>query len=450
MHPSSYENMQKCFERFIVPDRLSEAPDVQVLDIGGKDINGNYQPIFGEERFCYRVADMSPGKGVDIVQTDPYHIPLPDSSIDIVLSGQMLEHCEFFWEAFKEMVRILRPDGFIFLIAPSAGAIHRHPVDCYRFYPDAYDALARYSGAYLQKSWLDERGPWRDLVGVFRKQEPQTNPQGGSAEQLRKSLPGCHIPPSSRAHPEAESGRGDIWYLDVLKSIQEAIRPGSYLEIGVQSGKSLALASCPAIGVDPDPHLKVQLGENARVVETTSDLFFEERAQALLDTPPDLVFIDGMHLFENALNDFMHVERLATTTTLAILDDMFPAHPLQAARERQTVAWTGDVWKIYRCLSELRPDLFLLPLDTRPTGMLLVAGLDAGNSVLWSRYNYAVRQYRDRVPEQPPAEVLQRHGALTPDDQRVREVLDTLRKRRTEPLPKPQLVAELRALIARG
>ena len=56
----------------------------------------------------------------------------------------MLEHCEFFWRAFEEVIRVVKDDGFVFLIAPSAGPEHRYPVDCYRFYADAYHALAKY------------------------------------------------------------------------------------------------------------------------------------------------------------------------------------------------------------------------------------------------------------------------------------------------------------------
>ena len=46
--------------------------------------------------------------GVDIRLADPYRIPLPDASVDIVLSGQMLEHNEFFWLTFLEMSRVLK------------------------------------------------------------------------------------------------------------------------------------------------------------------------------------------------------------------------------------------------------------------------------------------------------------------------------------------------------
>ncbi len=169
MHTSSMENMQKCYLKYINASDIEKQKQVVVLDVGGIDINGSYKSIFGKKNFIYLSTDIQEGHGVSIVIKDPNKIPLDDASIDIVISGQTFEHCEFFWMIFTEMVRVLKPDGFIFLIAPSAGPIHRYPVDCYRFYPDAYHALAKYTNCKLIDTWLDDREPWRDLVGVFQR-----------------------------------------------------------------------------------------------------------------------------------------------------------------------------------------------------------------------------------------------------------------------------------------
>ena len=113
MHPSSYENMQKCYERYVATATVGAGEEVVVLDIGGADVNGSYRDIFDGPHFRYLTADISDAEGVDIVLDDPYSIPLADASVDIVLSGQMLEHCEFFWLAFQEMVRLMKPEGFV-------------------------------------------------------------------------------------------------------------------------------------------------------------------------------------------------------------------------------------------------------------------------------------------------------------------------------------------------
>ena len=127
MHASSLENMEKCYRRYIAGGPLEARAETIVLDVGGADLNGSYRDLFANPPFRYRAADLGPGPGVDIVLDDPYRFPLPDWSVDIVISGQALEHAEFFWRMFEEMVRVLRPEGFIFLIAPSGGPIRRSP-----------------------------------------------------------------------------------------------------------------------------------------------------------------------------------------------------------------------------------------------------------------------------------------------------------------------------------
>jgi SAM-dependent methyltransferase len=88
-----------------------------LLDVGGADINdsyGRYREVLSNPPFGYCVADIAPGPGIDIVLGDPYRIPLAECSVDIVISGQAVEHIEFFWRTFQEIVRIVRSDGFIF------------------------------------------------------------------------------------------------------------------------------------------------------------------------------------------------------------------------------------------------------------------------------------------------------------------------------------------------
>jgi hypothetical protein len=152
-----------------------------------------------------------------------------------------------------------------------------------------------------------------------------------------------------------------------------------------------------------------------------------------------------MHLFEYALRDLMHAERHAVPTTLVVIDDIFPNHPRQATRERQTQVWTGDVWKLHRCLRETRPDLFLLALDTHPTGLLLVAGLDRSNRVLWDGYNPLVRQYWE-LDAVPPAGVLRREGALDPASPLVAATFRLLRDLKPQGSGAAQVVQGLRAL----
>ena len=229
--------------------------------------------------------------------------------------------------------------------------------------------------------------------------------------------------PIYRAAPEAEVIRGALPYLEVLRHLHASLQPEVYLEIGVRHGRSLALAhGSTVVGVDPAPELRAELAPQAQVVAMTSDEFFASPACAShLYRPVDLAFIDGMHLFEFVLRDFMQVERRSSRAGVIVLDDIFPNHPLQARRVRESSVWTGDVWKILHCLRRYRPDLKLLALDTNPTGLLLVANLDPNNDGLRHRYAEIVDTFAgDR---EPPAEILARHGAVVPTDGALRDFI---------------------------
>ena len=73
---------------------------------------------------------------------------------------------------------MLKPTGLLYINAPSNGEFHRHPVDCWRFYPDSSVALqnwARRSGhkCSLVESFVGRRkkDQWNDFVAVFIKDD---------------------------------------------------------------------------------------------------------------------------------------------------------------------------------------------------------------------------------------------------------------------------------------
>ena len=89
--------------------------------------------------------DLEKGPNVNIVLDNPYKIPLEENSVDVVISTSCFEHNEMFWLTFNEIQRILKSNGLFYLNAPSNGPYHAFPVDCYRFYPDSGEALAKWS-----------------------------------------------------------------------------------------------------------------------------------------------------------------------------------------------------------------------------------------------------------------------------------------------------------------
>ncbi|NJR13384.1 MAG: class I SAM-dependent methyltransferase [Phyllobacteriaceae bacterium] len=127
-----------------------------------------------------------------------------------------------------------------------------------------------------------------------------------------------------------------------------------------------------------------------------------------------MAFIDGMHLSEFVLRDFMNIEPLMNSTGIIIIDDVFPSHPIQASRERQSNVWTGDVWRFCQLLERSRPDLTLTYLNTSPSGMLVIGDLNPDSQLLRSTYNSLARTLNNESAIVPPDEWLDRTRAKEP------------------------------------
>lgn len=178
------------------------------------------------------------------------------------------------------------------------------------------------------------------------------------------------------------------------------LRPKTYIEIGVNEGRSLALAldTTHAVGVDPDPHVRYPLGRRASITEDESDKFFESNVATELfhGSPVDLSFIDGLHLFEQALRDFRHTERLCHRNSIVILDDCVPLTEEHAQRERCGTLWTGDVWKLLFALAEYRSDLQITLLDLYPAGLAIIENLDPTSTIIESNESRLLSEFMSR------------------------------------------------------
>ena len=116
----------------------------------------------------------------------------------------------------------------------------------------------------------------------------------------------------------------------------------------------------------------------------------------LLDGRPiDLAFIDGLHLFECALSDFIAIERRGSPSSTILVHDCYPRDEMTSARDRTTVFWSGDVWKLVLCLTEVRPELEVAVVDVAPTGLAIVRGLDPASEVLSRHYDELCARFVD-------------------------------------------------------
>jgi hypothetical protein len=187
-------------------------------------------------------------------------------------------------------------------------------------------------------------------------------------------------------------------YHDLLLRFHNWLQPKNYIEIGVNIGGSIALARPPtvAVGIDPTPRLLSAPNTICKLFPFTSDDYFATRdvCRDIEAETVDLAFIDGLHLFEQALRDFINIERVASSTTVVLIHDCFAIDALTSERERKTEElWTGDVWKIIPCLREFRPDLNVLTIPTPPTGLGVVSRLDSRSTALTDRFDEIVSRY---------------------------------------------------------
>lgn len=174
MHPSALNFGKLFFETY-----CGGLQGAVVHDVGAQDVNGSLKDVL-PPHLGYVGVDFVAGKGVDIVLEDPYRLPFADASLDVLVCSSCFEHSQFFWLVFLEMLRVLKPQGLLYLNVPSNGSIHRYPVDCWRFYPDAGRALEAWAArngkpAHLLESFVGTRstdpyesgGAWHDFVAVF-------------------------------------------------------------------------------------------------------------------------------------------------------------------------------------------------------------------------------------------------------------------------------------------
>jgi Methyltransferase domain len=212
-------------------------------------------------------------------------------------------------------------------------------------------------------------------------------------------------------HPKPTMTRHDL-----LRSLHEVLSPRTYLEIGVNEGSSLTLSRAKSIGVDPEFVVRHPLHCDLDLVRAKSDEFFARpEAMAHFDgVPVDLAFIDGMHLSEFALRDFINVERHLAPGGVAVVDDILPRNALEAARVRLTGAWAGDVYKAVEIIARHRPDLVVVLINTWPTGTAIVVGADPSSAVLKEAYPSEVDYLEAEDPQSPPQEYMSRAAAVDP------------------------------------
>ena len=163
----------------------------------------------------------------------------------------------------------------------------------------------------------------------------------------------------------------------IIQKLVKLIQAQKYLEIGVAGGNCFLKIKVPKkIGVDPEfsipktkdyeKILKNKLNKTNEYYEMTSDDFFKIKPDILTNSNLDIVFIDGLHTYEQSLKDVNNSLKYLNKRGFIILHDCNPtseelARP--AKRKDWEGCWCGDVWKTIADLRSNRNDLNIFVLN---------------------------------------------------------------------------------------
>ena len=177
MHPSSIINMKKMRIKYINPIINKLDVTFRILDVGGAygAPERTYLRVFEDITYLnWTVCDIIKHPSVDMVMPSDYVIPVKDDTYDLVISGQMLEHCKNPFKIMNEMKRVLKPKHYMIVIAPSDGPYH-HTTDCWRFLKDSFKCISEDIDLKFIESYIDEKPQdprsrqWKDHVFVGMK-----------------------------------------------------------------------------------------------------------------------------------------------------------------------------------------------------------------------------------------------------------------------------------------
>ena len=119
---------------------------------------------------------------------------------------------------------------------------------------------------------------------------------------------------------------------DIIQKLINLKKYNSYLEIGCDKNENfLRININKKIGVDP------REGGTHRM---TSDAFFHKNDEFF-----DIIFLDGLHTYEQTINDIKNSLKFLNQNGIIIVHDCLPKKIWNQVVPRLYGHWNGDVWK---------------------------------------------------------------------------------------------------------
>ncbi len=155
----------------------------------------------------------------------------------------------------------------------------------------------------------------------------------------------------------------------LIQKVINQLKADYYLEIGINYGINILNVICPRkLGVDPrvriTPRKKIfSYFKNPsnlfnRLYPCTSDKFFENNENFLKKIGLDVVFIDGLHTYDQSLRDVLNTLKFLNDNGIIIMHDVNPISKRSAQFGR-----LGDTWKTIIHLRSKHNDLKIFVLE---------------------------------------------------------------------------------------
>lgn len=147
------KEIARLIRQYYTKDKMNDT-SYRLLDVGSLDINGTIKSKI-PKAWEYVGTDILAGNNVDILMINEFKISFDNNTFNCIVSSSCLEHCTNPFKLVKEMARVLKNGGYIFLVAPFISPEHEvqedgtELKDCWRFLPNGFDCL--FEAAHITK-----------------------------------------------------------------------------------------------------------------------------------------------------------------------------------------------------------------------------------------------------------------------------------------------------------
>ena len=175
-------------------------------------------------------------------------------------------------------------------------------------------------------------------------------------------------------------------YHRAMERIDVWLKPDNCVEIGVEAAASMAPPQHPTItvGIDARPRVPAS-SKTTRKIFAFGGVDCFARRNLFQDIEADDIdssLIAADHLFEQALRDFINIERISAPDTMVLVDDSRALDAPIAQRECKIKFLIVDVWKLVPILRELPMDANVFIIATPASTLCVVTRLNRYSTVL--------------------------------------------------------------------